>query len=1169
MSRIRGRGLAQNPKIPPERLLRLSAPNRTSIRGECLVSRLAILAETRQRLNILCGNQCYYPGCDRPVYDDSGQLLAQLAHIEAASPGGERYNENSNDEERRAFDNLLYLCYEHHQITNDVHQFTTAKLKMIKANHEARYSSGRGGSILSEQDLKRICQRSCQRYRETIFLPHDPIDRLGTTQAAIKLLRRGRNGQVVSLLADSGMGKSVTAFQILSKWLDLGECGFFVPPDIFELELGLHGSIEHIIKAIDPSSTSHCFNRCLNLTARKRGILIVIDDIAKSNNPKKLLEWVCSASQNAATKDDTSESRASIQFLIPLQPKILRLVRSDFKSALEPSLLEMAPLSTNEGENIVLAAARASKRTTSQLEASEVTHRLGFDPLLLSLWNGGELDWTGVMKRFVGDVHLRLETTDNIGLNNIEFHQSVLSLCEKMIKNKCLYPRWHDVLSWFGDDSRCLNAFNAVLKSGELCKLDADRISFRHDRIRDFLFSESIKKLLDSDSIEEDTLLDPFLTKFVARAIYMIDCKRDLLSKRFLRNPMLAILTLLEFREICRDADDLLNVITSNRHHLSRFPSMKWQIQNALAESDSPYLTRLLNALEDRNHLAEFALGRAGDLMAAARYCGSDFGANSVWRSQLVSHVKLKLGSRLQYEVEKFLSNATQRDILECLIFVGYIGCQGLDSVLLGIWEKHKNNITNPLLTAFIWSGLRCSSDPASTLRLPFERWRSLSSAVDEVGRSERNGVVQYTVDFAVREVGLSEQSIAYLVNLSEDSDLQWQILGILIYVDDPSAVYAIARRAAKIRKELRGTNKISTFLLGLGRHWRPDQVGSRPLSRETRRNLADQWLDQNLDEDIRYYLFEFWGYGAEVEEISTLQTIPNTDPLWENSLRLRAKLGDRTTVPLLTPFLQGPNARYWFQHVREIWCSEIEVLVARSIRKDSDSFPHINNLCSIDQSDARRFIVTYLSTDLERHHEFWGLMLLIGDASLQNTVIEALKRSGSPDKQFKFFGSRYQSQIENLDELTLKRLAPIFQHLDELGLHALWKQANRLAIYAWRVANLDRLLIDKSYGDRLLLTDDSRTAELNRLHVGKGGWTDHFIERLIGQGVSPQDILQLSSNWARDKNDLKAYAIYSSIFNLCGNRGDIEFYKSSIPGAEIYQDMVIDTCFAVQARSF
>ncbi|MBL8607176.1 MAG: hypothetical protein JNL38_07640, partial [Myxococcales bacterium] len=68
-------------------------------------------------------------------------FIGQVCHIEAAQKGGERFNDAMSDEDRRAFENLMLMCYEHHVATDDVDKYPVATLRKFKADHERRFSS--------------------------------------------------------------------------------------------------------------------------------------------------------------------------------------------------------------------------------------------------------------------------------------------------------------------------------------------------------------------------------------------------------------------------------------------------------------------------------------------------------------------------------------------------------------------------------------------------------------------------------------------------------------------------------------------------------------------------------------------------------------------------------------------------------------------------------------------------------------------------------------------------------------------------------------------------------------------------------------------------------------------------------------------------------------------
>lgn len=101
------------------------------------MSRLSIKKETLRDLAILSKNKCAYPGCDHPILNSAGVYIAELCHIKAAEPGGQRYDAAQTDEQRRSRENLLFLCHAHHKETDNEELFTPTRLAELKRAHEA------------------------------------------------------------------------------------------------------------------------------------------------------------------------------------------------------------------------------------------------------------------------------------------------------------------------------------------------------------------------------------------------------------------------------------------------------------------------------------------------------------------------------------------------------------------------------------------------------------------------------------------------------------------------------------------------------------------------------------------------------------------------------------------------------------------------------------------------------------------------------------------------------------------------------------------------------------------------------------------------------------------------------------------------------------------------
>lgn len=109
-----------------------------------VAERLQPKTDTLRRLYSVSGNQCAFPTCVRPLFNHEGNFVGQICHIEAAMPGGERFNENSTNEQRRTFENLMLMCYDHHIETNKEEDYSVDELKKYKKEHERRFENVEG-----------------------------------------------------------------------------------------------------------------------------------------------------------------------------------------------------------------------------------------------------------------------------------------------------------------------------------------------------------------------------------------------------------------------------------------------------------------------------------------------------------------------------------------------------------------------------------------------------------------------------------------------------------------------------------------------------------------------------------------------------------------------------------------------------------------------------------------------------------------------------------------------------------------------------------------------------------------------------------------------------------------------------------------------------------------
>lgn len=159
--------------------------------------RLTPRPETLRELFLKSGNLCAFPNCAALMMNADGVFIGQVCHIEAAEEGGERFNPDMTNEQRRAAANLMLMCYEHHQVTNNVQKYSLAKLRRMKRDHERRFSSPDRAILERLQDWTTADQprgvENLRRANEVLEWNHDD-EELGKSVAElneyIELLRR-------------------------------------------------------------------------------------------------------------------------------------------------------------------------------------------------------------------------------------------------------------------------------------------------------------------------------------------------------------------------------------------------------------------------------------------------------------------------------------------------------------------------------------------------------------------------------------------------------------------------------------------------------------------------------------------------------------------------------------------------------------------------------------------------------------------------------------------------------------------------------------------------------------------------------------------------------------------------------------------------------------------
>lgn len=143
--------------------------------------RLSIRTNDLRALFARSGNRCAFPGCTAPLVSEKNLFIAQVCHIEVAELKGERFNPQKTDEQRRAYDNLILLCYPRHVETDDAALYPPDRLRAMKAEHEMAFGQKLyqiDESLLHKVDaeISRYWEDVAHEHREHHVLPTIALD---------------------------------------------------------------------------------------------------------------------------------------------------------------------------------------------------------------------------------------------------------------------------------------------------------------------------------------------------------------------------------------------------------------------------------------------------------------------------------------------------------------------------------------------------------------------------------------------------------------------------------------------------------------------------------------------------------------------------------------------------------------------------------------------------------------------------------------------------------------------------------------------------------------------------------------------------------------------------------------------------------------------------------
>ncbi len=1128
-----------------------------------------------KRVGYLCSN----PMCRRlttgPHSDPEKSVsIGTAAHVTAASKGGPRYNPNLSTIQRKSVSNGIWCCQTCGRFVDaDDSKHTVETLLGWKADAESEADLSNSGlhigkRFLSNLELLRLFHRSLESLR-TFSNPNTWIARRLDTQI-LDLAKNGTN----FLVAGSGSGKSVACSKWLSDHLKNHLSALVITHEIAAVSTSIEQAVRSAFSEMGQEISIDAAERLLY--SAENPIRLVVEDINRAINPQaiieKILRW-------------NSEGNETWSLLCPVWPENLSLLEKDVKSRIENFLLLGERFSSEEGSAALCLKAQLAQKDLTTVEAEDISSLLNHDPLLIALYDFKDNPVPSqVIGSFISETLLRLQLSSSDALKFF-LPQSLDKLAESMLMNSRLEISVDDVSNWFKSELNTLNAISKIAEDGQLLNLvfsgNRSKILFRHDRVRDWLLTKAILRMLQKEILPDALLGDPYFAEVFGMALCEPEATQDFAELLFKRNPLALFYALRIFRKsttevhfkICFLISQWITEcaqIQSNRH-------ARWAALSILADTDSSYILEIAPMLDTESYAGMLALLRNGNILGGLNLCQAlEPAVTAPWRDRIISHAIQLYYDKFSEELKQHLqdSNLDSRKLIACLRFAGYLKNPELAPVIERFWAKDEKRIEH--LQDYLWALSQCCGEHAERYLAPVcNEWGMLSDERNSTGSTARADVLHdcFSNAFA-KEVPVN--ALSYFFTRAQQEDLDWYITNMLHAIDHPTVMEFLVNQFAKWVKEKRHMSAI--FLRD---RWKLALNGKRIMSAECRRFLKETWQGNQNKPEIRKQAFRLWAGQIDVRELPVLQSTFDR-ALADSVLSHRLILGDNTAIPSLIRKMKLKSwwAQYCWYVTSPQLTTELDKLLDKRAQGLKEDWHSVQDIDCFISSAMKHMPISEAETLLIKHWRHLRFCYRYLEAALflaTPKLIEQAKRvlTEDPDLIPLFqkvdFHSRhlYNGRKYPRSEEQIKALEPFYPFLDANEIADFGDECNEQGWLSTREKYLDQWLakIEPTLGRRKC------TNQLEASFFENLNKYDHRVEfwilDLYKAGIAWNQLKSKLAVWHQEKQSIHSLTLLANAIIHSGNRNDLQLLKAYETTPHIEATNIIeDTRFAVMRKS-
>jgi hypothetical protein len=1006
--------------------------------------------------------------------------------------------------------------------------------------------------------------------------------------------------EVIFIIAESGLGKSTACFKQLDQHVAAGGFGLILTHQVVSSSVTIEQAIETTLRQLHPVLADGSGSDALSFCSGDRPLVVVVEDINKSGQAsvlaEKLVKWSFLGQAEQVEKASSRRTgRERWKLLCPIWPQVVGLLSDANIKLVQRLAVVGAPLTVREGGEAVLCRAKLEGVFFSSLEAEAVSDALSNDPLLIALHEPGRRPQPElVIEQFIDTSVTRLATLRG-EYSASEYRMALRLLAETMLRNRELSPSWRALVHRLDRGSDTVAMLRHLIHHREVIRLSGlpadEHLVFRHDRVRDALFSNSLAVMIRSDTLSDELIAEPYFAEITGAALLQHDIPIAVVDRVYDLNPLALFHSLRIFREPSNEMHHatlaaIERWLADGKSHESQNSHLRWEALAALSRTESSKVVGLVRRFKDHTWTAWEALFRNGDLSGGLQLClALEPGTGASWRDRQVEHAKVRFGSRLTAAIGQFLTkpNIDDGSRVGALRLAGYLADSQLAEAIETSWKCDSERAGH--LEDYLWAAARCcGANPQRFVRPMCDAWAALPDEKDDNKPSPRDSLAAHHVKWAFRK-DVPASAIGYFIERAKEQNLRWPITYMLNGLDHPDAVEFVVRELAETDRRLEGTKNFSPFSISATDDWRRQQEeDGLPMSPESRGRLLGLWQSSENDKHIRSQAFRFWTATRTDDDLDVLRSVDSSDPLADSALWQRLERGDHTAVPaLLLKLGSGESDRtHWWHFAHRVWCSELAQALENELTLRGASVKREWNatfgrdeqiytlLMELPSAQAEELLLRHWD-HLRFRSVFIQAALYVATPSLLRNVAQAINSCPNPKDIFLYIGMHYGIRRKGRSGVTsrsqLEALAPYLDHLAEHTIYQFWEVCNE---HGW--FDLRRRMFDGRTDRgtaRLYLDETSIFASLDEMIANKRGhWIDHWIEDYLKSGAAAREIIATFAKWLANQKDFAALEVAARALIQIGQRKDLQILDIPFEPDGPRKALLADTTFAVMRRN-